>query len=146
MKLGTIVLLFAVVIVTTCFFALYGQNSSKEELTVQQVWEKAESDTNVVLIDVRTPPEYNGTLGHLSGSILIPFSELNSRIDEIEEYRDKEMIMVCWSGSRSRRATHILRELGFKAVNMAGGMLAWNKMLKSIKIDSVEVKNEGIIQ
>ena len=126
MKLRTIVLLFAVAIVATYFLAIYGQNSSKEELTVQQAWEKAESDTNVVLIDVRTKSEYYGTSGHVSGSILIPLSELNSRISEIEEYRDKEMIMICLSGSRSGQATYMLRKLGFNAVNMAGGMLAWN--------------------
>jgi rhodanese-related sulfurtransferase len=50
------------------------------------------------------------------------------------------------SGYRSGRATDMLRELGFNAVNMAGGMRAWNKMMKSIKIDTIEVKNEGSTQ
>ena len=146
MKFGIIVLLLSVIIVTTWFFTLRGQNSGEEKLTVQQVRGKAENDTTIIMIDVRTPPEYDGTLGHVPGSILIPLSELNSRIDEIEEYRDKELIMICRSGNRSGRATHMLRELGFNAVNMAGGMLAWNKMMKSIKFDTVEVKNEGSTQ
>jgi rhodanese-related sulfurtransferase len=141
----TVPIVFAVII-AAYLFTLNGQNSSEKELTVQQVRGKAESDTNIVLIDVRTPSEFDGTLGHLSGSILIPLAELSSRVDEIEKYRDKEVIMICMSGYRSGRATDMLRELGFNAVNMAGGMRAWNKMMKSIKIDTVEVKNEGSTQ
>jgi rhodanese-related sulfurtransferase len=142
---GIIVPIVFAIIIAANFFTLNGQNSGNE-LTVQQVGEKAEGDTNIVLIDVRTPPEYDGTLGHLSGSILIPLSELTSRIAEIEEYRDKELIMICMSGYRSNRATQMLRELGFNAVNMTGGMMAWNKMMKSLIIDTVEVENEGTNQ
>ena len=51
-------------------------------------------------------------------------------------FKDTEMIVICRSGNRSSQATRILKENGFNAYNMQGGMLAWNKMLETAKSDS----------
>ena len=78
------------------------------------------------ILDVRTIPEYEGPLGHIEGAKLIPVQELDSRLEELEPYRDQEIIVVCRSGNRSRRATKLLNSYGFNAINMLGGMKAWN--------------------
>jgi rhodanese-related sulfurtransferase len=78
------------------------------------------------ILDVRTIPEYDGPLGHIEGSKLIPVQELETRLTELEPYQDQEIIVVCRSGNRSRRATMLLNSYGFKAINMLGGMKAWN--------------------
>ncbi|MBC8346479.1 MAG: rhodanese-like domain-containing protein [Candidatus Marinimicrobia bacterium] len=78
------------------------------------------------MVDVRTPGEYDGKLGHIDGAILIPLNELPQRLNELEDYKSEEIIMVCRSGNRSGKATKLLINNGFNAKNMVGGMIRWN--------------------
>lgn len=79
---------------------------------------------NLIILDVRSQSEYDS--GHLNNSILIPVDELESRLNEIEEYQNTEIIVYCRAGSRSRAASEILSENGFsKVYNMLGGISAW---------------------
>lgn len=79
-----------------------------------------------VMIDVRTPGEYIGPLGHIEGSMLIPLHELENRLHELEKYKSEKIVMICRSGNRSGTATALLIRHGFKARNMIGGMIKWN--------------------
>lgn len=80
-----------------------------------------------VIVDVREPEEYQGELGHIPGSLLIPLKELPGRAAELEPYRDRHIIAVCRAGVRSTTAAAILTGLGFDHVsNLKGGMLDWN--------------------
>jgi rhodanese-related sulfurtransferase len=100
--------------------------SSKDipKLAPLQVAEKMKNSLNVVLIDVRTEAERNA--GFIKSSVHIPLNELNSRLKELEKYKDKEIICYCHSGSRSSAAAIILSKSGFRVSNMAGGISAWN--------------------
>jgi len=73
------------------------------------------------VLDVRQPEEYAG--GHIAGAQLIPLADLPRRVNELP--RDREIICICRSGSRSSAAVRQLTGAGFKAVNLAGGMLGW---------------------
>jgi len=98
------------------------------EVTVDEAKRLAESgsDSERLLLDVRQPEEYEGPMGHVPGAVLIPLPELPGRLSEIEGYRDKLVVAICRSGSRSARATEILIGAGFRnVVNMTGGTLAW---------------------
>lgn len=75
------------------------------------------------LLDVRQPDEYQA--GHIAGAVLIPLNQLDSRLDELP--RDREIICVCRSGSRSGTATRRLNSAGFTAFNLSGGMIAWQR-------------------
>ena len=76
------------------------------------------------LIDVREPAEYNGPLGHIHGSTLIPLGELAKHTDELD--RERPIVAVCRSGARSAQAVVLLQKAGFSRVaNLAGGMLRW---------------------
>jgi rhodanese-related sulfurtransferase len=85
------------------------------------------NDTNYVFIDVRTEAEYKSETGHLKGAIFIPIQQLESRLQELEPYRAKTIILYCRSGNRSGRAEKLLTEHGFRALNLTGGMIQWNK-------------------
>lgn len=75
------------------------------------------------LLDVRQPNEYERI--HIPGASLIPLSELPERLGELD--RDREVIVYCRSGVRSRSGCQILQGAGFaKVLNMKGGILAWN--------------------
>ena len=85
---------------------------------------------NVILLDVRTPDEFMGKanekFGHLKNAINIPVQELESRLTELKNDKNKEIIVYCSHSHRSPRASHILTENGFANVkNMTGGMSVW---------------------
>lgn len=73
------------------------------------------------LLDVREQDEWDR--GHAAHAHLVPLSELGARLADIP--KDEKILVVCRSGARSLRATTALREAGYRAVNVVGGMVAW---------------------
>ena len=73
------------------------------------------------LLDVRTPDEYKQ--GHVSGAELIPLDELFAKMSRIP--KDRDVICICESGSRSSVAARQLSSQGYKVSNMRGGMSRW---------------------
>jgi len=82
-------------------------------------------DSTIVFLDVRTPEEFHGETGHLSGALLIPIQDLEKRIGELEPYRNRKIIVYCRTGHRSTRGTELLLERGFDALNLKGGITRW---------------------
>jgi sulfur dioxygenase len=79
------------------------------------------------VLDVRSPGEFEGDLGHLDGAHLIPLDELQERLAEVPG--DRPVVAVCQSGKRSARATEILRKAGYDRVaNVAGGLIQWSRL------------------
>ncbi|MBT8171783.1 rhodanese-like domain-containing protein, partial [Candidatus Bathyarchaeota archaeon] len=79
---------------------------------------------NLIVLDVRTQTEYDTS--HLDNSILIPLDELETRINELSEFRDVEIIVYCRTGRRSAEASEILDVNNFtKIFNVLGGITAW---------------------
>ena len=96
------------------------------EISVVEVRKMVDSeDESVLLLDVRTLEEYYGDLGHLPKATLIPYNEVESRIAELSEQKDKKIIAYCRVGRRSAIAAKILADNGFDAYNMTGGMKKW---------------------
>ncbi len=86
----------------------------------------------VQIIDVRETNEFNGPIGRISGSKLIPLGDLAARAAEIA--KDRAVVAVCRSGARSAQAVVILQKAGFIDVaNLAGGMLRWRAEGNSIE-------------
>lgn len=79
-----------------------------------------------IIVDVREPDEFKG--GHIPRAINVPLSALNSRINELEKYKNKPVIVCCRSGQRSAQAAVSLRKQGFNTVhNLSGGFSAWQR-------------------
>ena len=77
------------------------------------------------IVDVRTPEEFSGPLGHLPGAILAPLPHLTEHA--VDWSRDEEILVVCRSGRRSAQGCVMLSAMGFTNVtNLAGGMNAWH--------------------
>lgn len=82
--------------------------------------------TEVILLDVREEKELTEELGHIDGILHLPIGELNSRLDELEQFRDKLVVVICRSGARASVGARILMQAGFRRVRvLKGGMLAW---------------------
>jgi rhodanese-related sulfurtransferase len=75
----------------------------------------------IQLIDVRQAEEHDA--GHIAGSRLIELADIPAQADTID--RDTPVIFYCRSGGRSAMATAALKQAGYDAHNMAGGMLDW---------------------
>ncbi len=74
-----------------------------------------------VVVDVREEEEW--AAGHAPGALLIPMGQVEARVDEIPAGRPA--VIVCRSGGRSDAVAQLLTSLGTNAVNLAGGMRAW---------------------
>lgn len=92
-----------------------------KQITPAEVEKLLAEGKDITILDVRET--YEVAQGKIPGAINIPLGVLNARIHELD--KTKEYIVVCLSGSRSSYATMILESLGFHAVNMVGGMMAW---------------------
>lgn len=103
---------------------------SKNSITVEQLNNEITSDSNLVILDVRTPAELTGSLGKIEDVINIPIQELESRIDELEKYKDRNIAVICRTGRRSAIGTDILIKNGFKAKNVLGGMVEFRQFEK----------------
>ncbi len=112
-----------------------------ENLTPEKVAEILSSDNNVILLDVRTPEEFESkgdtprfSYGHFKNAINIPNTELLERINEIEKYRDSEIIVYCSRSHRSPYSCQQLTDLGFKNIkNMSEGLSVFvSKNLKNV--------------
>lgn len=76
-----------------------------------------------LLIDVREDSEW--ALGRAPQAKHIPLGDLPSRLGELP--KDGPVIVVCRSGGRSARAVAFLLDQGYDAINLDGGMLAWQE-------------------
>jgi rhodanese-related sulfurtransferase len=78
-----------------------------------------------LLVDVRTPGEYQG--GHVPGAVNIPLQSLPERMNELAGHRDQPVYVICEVGGRSAQAARQLADKGFQAVNITGGTRAWRE-------------------
>lgn len=119
--------LFGVLIMFSFFTGgCKAQIDSTKEMSVEQLKERL-NDKSLIIIDVRTKEELSGSLGQIDGVINIPVQELKSRLDEIKKYKENEIAVICRSGNRSNSATQFLRDQGFNAKNVVGGMISFRK-------------------
>jgi len=81
-----------------------------------------QTNTNPLLLDVREPWEFK--LCQLPGSLLIPLGKLHNQLDQLDPQR--EIIVICHHGIRSRQAGMYLERNGFgHVINLSGGVDAW---------------------
>lgn len=101
----------------------FKKTETSPETTPEEVARRLARGEQLVVLDVRQPDEY--AQGHVAGSTLIPLDQLALRLEELP--KDQEILAICRSGNRSGVATGLLQRAGFKASNVKGGMLAWQK-------------------
>jgi len=100
------------------------------EIYPGDVAEKIKNNENIILLDVRTPEEYEEI--HIKGALLLPVQEMSqqslSSIGLGEDSKNKEIILYCHSGARSKTAYDIMTSLGYTNIkSSAGGMVHWEE-------------------
>lgn len=88
---------------------------------------------SALVLDIRDRKEFEA--GHIVGARNIPFAALESRIGELEPWRDRPVVVACKIGQNSGAAGTLLRKAGFENVmRLAGGMTEWrNSSLPVVK-------------
>lgn len=80
-------------------------------------------DTNKQFIDVRTSGEFSAR--NIRGFKNIPLQQLAHKTNQLS--KEKEVVVICQSGMRSKQASKLLKKQGFnKVTNVKGGMNAWS--------------------
>ena len=92
--------------------------------TPAEVSEKLKNSRSVLLLDVRTLKERKAQ--SIKKSVHIPLAEINSRVDELNKFRNHEIICYCKAGIRSLSAASKLKKNGFNSANLKGGIVQWS--------------------
>lgn len=97
-----------------------------QQLSVNELKARLDAGEKIRLIDVREPDEHKE---FNIGGTLIPLGKIMSmQIEDIEDFKDEELVCYCRSGQRSMQASLMLETLGFSKVgNLQGGMNAWRE-------------------
>ena len=102
------------------------QNNEKFDLLDYNEFKKQVENTNVQLIDVRTPDEY--IMGHIEGAINVDFKNdevFDSFFNDLN--KSDTIYLYCRSGNRSKRSADKLISLGFQKIyDLNGGFIEWN--------------------
>jgi rhodanese-related sulfurtransferase len=115
---------------------------SVKDISVEEVLDIITGGEDYIILDVRTPEEFNQ--GHLEGVVHIPVDELEGRLDELS--KDKPIIAYCKSGGRSSKAAGLLIENGFTQVyNMSGGITEWMGKNYPVVVGEPEAVEESAI-
>jgi Rhodanese-related sulfurtransferase len=103
---------------------IFGFSFAYQDLNAKQFNEMIQKEKDVIILDVRTPQEYQE--GHISNAINIPVQILGQQLDKLNNFKDKKILVYCRSGHRSAIASQILDRAGFKNVyNLKGGIFEW---------------------
>ena len=99
------------------------QKVEYEEISMQAAIEMMETETDYIILDVRTEEEFKEK--HIPNAINVPNEDIGT--EEIPELPDKDQLILvyCRSGNRSKKASAKLAELGYTQVKEFGGILNW---------------------
>ena len=92
----------------------------------------ADLPADAVLLDVREDDEWNA--GHAPGAIHIPMGDVAQRLDDLPDA--SPLYVVCRMGGRSARVTEYLNAVGWDAVNVAQGMIAWERAGRGLECET----------
>lgn len=81
---------------------------------------------NAVIVDLRDTAEYEN--GHVTAALNIPYSSLQSRMMELEKFKQRPVVMTCKMGTQSGQAGTVMKKAGFANVmKLKGGMMEWQR-------------------
>ena len=95
----------------------YNQISAKEAKEIMDVAE------DYIVLDTREQDEFDE--GHIPGAVLIPYTEISDKAEEMIPDKDKLILVYCRSGRRSKIAADSLVSLGYTNVMEFGGIIDW---------------------
>lgn len=119
----TVLILLLIAIIALLVVKGFKPTKGIAHYPAEQFNERLQRNPDALLIDVREPAEFRG--GHLPRAINIPLSQLQSRMGELTQ--NKEVLLYCRSGMRSKQAGMLLRNQGIEQLgHLQGGIMGWS--------------------
>lgn len=94
-----------------------------EQITQEEAKSIMDSTEDVIILDVREQNEYDE--GHIANAILLPYTEIEDKAEEVLPDKEALILVYCRSGRRSKIAAESLAELGYTNVKEFGGIIDW---------------------
>ena len=120
-------------LVISCLGLLMACNTNAQQANLSVTeFEKSIGQNNIQILDVRTPGEYQS--GHLKNALLADWNndkEFQERAKALD--KNKPVYTYCFSGGRSSEAAEWLKQNGFTAYNLKGGISAWKRADKPLE-------------
>ena len=119
-----IVLFLAVLLLTAC-----GQDKENNQgavyvnITAEEAKRIIDIEEGYIILDVREQDEYDA--GHIPGAILIPYTQIEEKAEDVLTDKDQLILVYCRSGRRSKIAAEALVELGYTNIKEFGGIIDW---------------------
>ncbi|MDF2386525.1 rhodanese-like domain-containing protein [Nostoc ellipsosporum NOK] len=97
-----------------------------QTITAEELKSRLDAGEKINIVDVREPNEH---ADFNIGGVLVPLGRVQAMdVDELEAFKEEELVVYCRSGNRSGQACLLLETMGFKnAKNLTGGMLNWQE-------------------
>ena len=106
-----------------------GEKTMYEQITPQEAKKIMDSGEEHIILDTREQDEFDE--GHIPGAILIPYTEIEERSEEMLPDKDAQILVYCRSGRRSKIASESLSKLGYTNVKEFGGIIDWTWALEN---------------
>ena len=108
---------------TSIIIAEKGEKTMYEQITPIDAKKIMDSGEEHIILDTREQDEFDE--GHIPGAILIPYTEIENKAEEMLPEKDAQILVYCRSGRRSKIAAEALSKLGYTNVKEFGGIIDW---------------------
>ena len=108
---------------TSIIIAEKGEKTMQEQITPIDAKKIMDSGEEHIILDTREQDEFDE--GHIPGAILIPYTEIENKAEEMLPDKDAQILVYCRSGRRSKIASESLAKLGYTNVKEFGGIIDW---------------------
>ena len=113
---------------TTILVSEKGEKTMYEQITPEEAKKIMDSGEEHIILDTREQDEFDE--GHIPGAILIPYTEIENKAEEMLPDKDAQILVYCRSGRRSKIASESLAKLGYTNVKEFGGIIDWKYGVK----------------
>lgn len=100
-----------------------GENAMYEQITAEEAKKIMDSGEERIILDVREQDEFDA--GHIHGAILLPYTKIENKAKDLLPDKDKQLLVYCRSGRRSKIAAEALARLGYTNIKEFGGIIDW---------------------
>ena len=117
-------LLLAVMLLTACNHVKENDREvTYMNITAEEAKRIMDTEEGYIILDVREQDEYDA--GHIPEAILIPYTQIGEKANEMLPDKDQLILVYCRSGRRSKIAAEALVELGYTNIKEFGGIIDW---------------------
>ena len=108
---------------TSIIVAKKREKAMYEQITPEEAKKIMDSGEEHTILDTREQDEFDE--GHIAGAILIPYTEIDNKAEEMLPDKDAQILVYCRSGRRSKIASESLAKLGYTNIKEFGGIIDW---------------------